>query len=188
MTHPEERREPITNLADVRADHNVVAAFGSIEDARDAITSLEAAGIPADSIALLGAFPPESARPGEEIVEDAAVGTFGKGAAEGAAAGAVGGAAVGALTSLVIPGVGPVLAAGLWALGGAAGGLAVGGTAATGGSPAWRATFDVVDSGNFAVGVHDDDPQVVDEGQEVLTSKEPLSINRFSDAGAPEAT
>lgn len=179
MNTPDDRREPVTTLEEVRADHNVVAAFPDVEAARDAITALETAGLPADSIALLGAFPAESARPGEDVVENDAPGEFAKGAAQGAAVGAAGGAAVGALTALVIPGIGPAVAAGLWALAGAAGGLAVGGTANTGGSPAWRATFDVVAAGNFAVGVHADDPDVVDLGVETLQSRQPLSINRF---------
>ncbi len=147
--------------------------------ARAAITRLDAAGVPADSIALLGAYPAESARPGEAVVAEEAPGEFAKGAAAGALDGATGGAAAGGVAALVIPGVGPVVAAGLWALGGAAGGLALGGTAKTGGSPAWRATFDVVASGNFSVGVHDDDEAVVDLGEETLTEWEPLSINRF---------
>lgn len=179
MQTADDRREPLTTLGEVRSAHNVVAAFPDVEAARDAITHLEAAGVPADSIALLGAFPAETARPGEDVVAEDGVGEFAKGAAQGATAGAIGGAAVGALSALVIPGLGPVVAAGLWALGGAAGGLTVGGTANTGGSPAWRATFDVVDSGNFAVGVHDDDPEVVDLGEEALEARGPLSINRF---------
>ncbi len=182
MPTADDRREPVTILGDVRADHNVVAAFPDVEAARDAITDLETSGVPADSIALLGAFPAETARPGEEVVAEDALGDFAKGAAQGAAAGAAGGAAVGALTALAIPGIGPAVAAGLWALAGATGGLAVGGTANTGGSPAWRASFDVVASGNFAVGVHDDDPEVVDLGEETLQARQPLSINRFPEA------
>ncbi len=182
MQTADDRREPVTTLGEVRAAHNVVAAFPDVDAARDAITRLETAGVPADSIALLGAFPAETARPGEDVVPEDAVGEFAKGAAQGATAGAVGGAAIGALTALAIPGIGPAVAAGLWALAGAAGGLAVGGTANTGGSPAWRATFDVVASGNFAVGVHDDDPDVVDLGEEALRDREPLSVNRFPES------
>lgn len=179
MNRPDERRQPVVTLEDVRAEHNVVAAFGSVDEARDAIMFLEASGIPADSIALLGAYPKETARPGEQVVEDEAVEQFGKGAAEGTAAGAAAGAAVGALTSLVLPGIGPVLAAGLWAIAGGAAGGVIGGTARTGGSPAWRATFDIVGEGNFAVGVHDDESDVVDEAQDILAARDPLSINRF---------
>ncbi len=179
MNHPEDRRRPVTTLEDVRSDHNVVAAFGSVDDARDAIMFLEASGIPADSISLLGAYPRETARPGEDVVDDDAVEQFGRGAAEGTVAGAVAGAAVGALTSLVLPGIGPVLAAGLWAVAGGAAGGVIGGTARTGGSPAWQASFDIVAEGNFAVGVHDDDPEIVDRGQDILAGRDPLSLNRF---------
>lgn len=49
------QREPITTLDEVRAPYNVVAAVKDLRSARRMIEALEAAGVEASHISLLGA-------------------------------------------------------------------------------------------------------------------------------------
>ncbi len=170
-----DRPEPLTSLDEVRADHNIVAAVAGIDRAREAILALERSGVPGEEIALLGAQPepvPDTDEPGPSA-------GMGRSAAEGATAGAVGAGAAGALVGVAVPGIGPAVAAGLWALGGAAAGGVLGGVATAGDSEAWRQTYQVVQSGNFAVGVHTNDTDLADVAEATLTELEPMSINRF---------
>lgn len=178
LPRPDDGTEPQTRLADVRAAHNVVAAFDGLESAREAVLALERAGVAADAVALLGArTDPESNQIDDAPTEaDLPVRIV-----SGAATGAVGAGAIGALTALVIPGIGPVLAAGIWAVAGATAGGVIGGVSGMGGSEAWRQTFTAIESGNVAVGVHSNDPEVVDLGHETLAGLDPLAINRFED-------
>jgi len=176
LPRPGDETEPQTRLADVRAAHNVVAAFAGLEPAREAVLKLERDGVAADAIALLGArTDPES----DEIDDPRAEADLPTRVVTGAATGAAGAGAIGALSALVIPGIGPVVAAGIWAVAGATAGGVIGGVSGMGGSEAWRQTFTAVESGNVAVGVHSNDPEVVDRGYEILADLDPLAINRF---------
>lgn len=176
LPRPGDDTEPQTRLADVRAAHNVVAAFAGLEPAREAVLKLERDGVAADAIALLGArTDPES----DEIDDPQAEADLPTRVVTGAATGAAGAGVIGALSALVIPGIGPVVAAGIWAVAGATAGGVIGGVSGMGGSEAWRQTFTAVESGNVAVGVHSDEPEVVDRGYEVLADLDPLAINRF---------
>ncbi|WP_085033100.1 general stress protein [Ensifer aridi] len=104
----------------------VTGLFDDYDDARAAVTDLEAAGVPSDDISIVAnntgdRYSTESS--------DAA-----EGAGTGAGLGAVGGGVVGLLTGLglmAIPGVGPVVAAGWLAstAAGAAAGAVAGGAA-----------------------------------------------------------
>lgn len=124
----------------------VIALFDDRVGAERAVTELHARGIDAGSVGYINRPRDEGGAvitdPDYEYAEDTTTGTAGEEAAKGAAGGAVGGAAVGAgaglLASagmLLVPGIGPFLAAGTLAgtLGataaGAAGGAAVGGAA-----------------------------------------------------------
>lgn len=178
-----EDEDRITHLDEVRAAHNVVAAFPSLAAARAAIEALEAAGTPADSLALLGARPKDDTdlvdgTPGQTADGEAAD-QVGRSVAAGASAGGAVGGALGALAGLTIPGFGPVVGAGIWAIMGAGAGGVLGGVSGEGGSSAWYHTFEAVQGGNVAVGVHADDDEVVDDAQSVLEGLEPLAINRF---------
>lgn len=159
----------ITVLDDVRRPHNVVAAFSSIEAARDAILALERVGVPPGTISLLGASKQDG------IVENPDVK---KQAAAGALAGAATLGTVGALSALVIPGIGPLIAGGM-ALAGAAGGAVTGGVGKLGDSDAWRQTFATATDGNVAVGVHSVDSDDVTKAFDVLNDMAHLAINRF---------
>ena len=171
MTDRKTAEDFITVLEDVRRPHNVVAAFSSIEAARDAILALERAGIDPATISLLGAAKEDGQVDQPAVKKEAAV---------GAAAGAAGLGAVGALSAIVIPGVGPIIAGGL-ALAGAAGGALTGGIGKLGDSQAWRQTFATATEGNVAVGVHSDASDEVTSAHDVLSGMKTLSINRFDD-------
>jgi hypothetical protein len=176
LPRPDDGTEPQTRLAEVRADHNVVAAFNGLESARAAVLKLERGGVAADAISLLGAREdPES----DKIDDAQAEADLPARVVTGAATGAVGAGTIGALSALVIPGIGPVIAAGIWAVAGATAGGVIGGVSGMGGSEAWRQTFTAVESGNVAVGVHSNDPAVADLGYEVLADLDPLALNRF---------
>jgi hypothetical protein len=163
--------EPITHLEEVRAPHNVVAAVPGLDEARDAILELERAGVPADTVSLLGARPDPDGADATPLGGDVA---------KSAGTGAVAGSVLGAISSVVIPGIGPAVAAGIWAAAGATTGAVVGGIAHLSASDAWRQTLQAVESGNVAVGVHSDARDVVDLAFETLESRtETLSINRF---------
>lgn len=174
-----ERTDPITKLADVRAPHNIVAAADSMGTARVLIEALEGARIDGAKISLLGAQPtddPDRAAPGS-------LDSPGSEISRGAAAGAAAGAGAGALAGLAvgIPGVGTVIAGGLWALFGAAIGGSVGGFGSMGVSKAWKQSFETVRDGNFAVGVHSDDPADIAKAETVMGRLSLLSVNRFDD-------
>jgi hypothetical protein len=173
------RIEPLTRLEDVRAPHNVVAAVGGLSAARDLIRALERGGVDGAHISLLGAQPAADAgevspEASHEPEGDVARGSAG-GAAVGAGMAAVTGAAIG------IPGVGPIIAGGLWAVFGAAVGASVGGVSSLGLSKAWDQTFEAVREGNVAVGVHTDDADEIEEAMVVMEASETLSVNRFDD-------
>ncbi len=171
--------EPITKLEDVRARHNVVAAVADLDQARTLIESLGKHRIEGTNISLLGAYRPA---PGDDV-DPAAEDDPATSAAKGSAAGAVIGAGLGAATAtvLAIPGVGPVIAGGLWAVLGGTAGAIVGAANKIALADAWEHTFEAVRSGNFAVGVHSDDPEDVERAEHVMMNAGPLAINRFVD-------
>ncbi|WP_018236793.1 general stress protein [Ensifer sp. BR816] len=104
----------------------VTGLFDDYADARNAVTDLEAAGVPSDDISIVANnIADRDATDSSDAAE---------GAGTGAGLGAVGGGVVGLLTGLglmAIPGVGPVVAAGWLAstAAGAAAGAVAGGAA-----------------------------------------------------------
>jgi hypothetical protein len=122
----------------------VTGLFGSYSDARDAVTALEAAGIPSSDISLVG----------REVDESTNAGAGAKtGAGVGAALGGAGGLLAG-LGIMAIPGVGPVVAAG-WLVSTLAGAIA--------GAAVGTATGGIIGSLTDA-GVDEDDAHVYAEG------------------------
>ncbi|RVQ63562.1 general stress protein [Sinorhizobium medicae] len=104
----------------------VTGLFDDYEDAREAVTDLETAGVPSDDISIV------ANNTGDRYATDSSNAAEGAGA--GAGLGAAGGGVVGLLTGLglmAIPGVGPVVAAGWLAstAAGAAAGAVAGGAA-----------------------------------------------------------
>ena len=162
----------------------VVGLYDHIEDARDAIDDLLAAGIPRDDISLVardveGEYGTYLEQHGEEDVGEAA------------AAGAVGGAVVGGLVGLLagigtlaIPVVGPVVAAGPLAatlagagLGAAAGGLL--GALVEWGIPEEEAEYyaEGVRRGGTLLAVRVSDARV-DDVVDILNDSGPVDIER----------
>lgn len=113
---------------------SVAGIFGSRESAELAVQQLQAAGMANDRIALLTPDTREADLEANVPVSDTEEAGMGKamGGAVGGALGTAGGAGIGAgLASLIIPGVGPILAAGIigaaiLGVGGAATGAAAG--------------------------------------------------------------
>lgn len=176
------------------ADYNVTACFPDMEAARQAIETLERAGVPGSHISLLGPAAEEAA---DEVTDtsqaDARLGEKAvRATLGGAATGAGVGGAVGFLAGAVafgIPGVGPTVGAGIWAstLGGAAAGGGVGFTAGAMAkmkqSQAWELTLQEVDEGYVVVGAHTDDADEFDDAIAALQRREPRKLHRFDAEG-----
>lgn len=187
-THQRSLEQPPTFAA-----HNVVAVLPGMQEARKAIDALERGGIEAAEISLLGAAAEEAAEHMDTRERDAGVaGRVGTRAAVGAAAGGATGGMAGFLAGLAafgLPGVGPVLGAGVWAatIGGAVAGGSVGGViggySAVDMNDAFELTYESVRAGRVLVGVHSEDPDRVDKGEQILRKLEPLSVERFDASG-----
>lgn len=169
----------MTTLDEVRADHNVVAAFVHLEDARAAIVAVEQTGIDPEMISLLGAWPGADDTP-QIVLRRAAI---------GAGIGALAGGALAAVLTLSFAGID---ASGMawWAAGltGPVAGALLGGIlgtyAGTGSSTAWEDTFSADDTGSVVVGVHSNDLADIDYAELALRGREPRAINRFGRGSA----
>lgn len=176
------------------ARHNLVAAFGTAEDGLEVLRDLGEAGLTADELSLVA--PDLEKRPGAQVPREAAdttstgLGTaLGLGIGTGAVTGGVLGAIVGAGVTL-IPGVG--LAAGAGALyaavaGAAAGHIAGGLLGVEAGArkqmmwaEALHPLVSRVDTeGLVLVGVHSDDKDRIDIGEERLQGFDAIEVHRF---------
>lgn len=163
------------------APHAVLASVADMDQARLLIEDLEEHGIPPGSLALLGAASEaghEAAGGGE--AESSAFDDVTKSALAGGAIGAATGGILGSLVTLAVPGAGILVAGGLGAVfgagvGGAAGGMAV----AKYNSDAWSATYETVQRGEIAVGVHHADRAVIEAAHEVIDRHEPIRVEQF---------
>lgn len=173
----------------LEAPHSVVASTAEMSVARALIEDLEEHGVPPRAIALIGAAPGGSmddTTPGGDA-ETEAIDDLGRSVAVGGAAGAAAGGVLGSAVTLAIPGVGLVVAAGLGAIfgagvGGSAGGMSV----AKYNSPAWTETFETVERGEVAVGVHHADRSVVDAAAEIIERHRLLSVERYDEDDDPQ--
>ena len=121
--------------AETREDRTVVGMFDHVDQAETAINDLKLAGFTPESISVV-----TRSKPATEVVETGETGS--NEAGQGALAGAIGGGTLGAVLgwllaggTALIPGIGPVLAAGpllAAATGGAAPGTTPPGSRATG--------------------------------------------------------
>ncbi|MDX0521897.1 hypothetical protein GOD35_15830 [Sinorhizobium medicae] len=147
----------------------VTGLFDDYEDARDAVSDLETAGVPSDDISIV------ANNTGDKYSTEGSNAAEGAGA--GAGLGAAGGGVVGLLTGLglmAIPGVGPVVAAG-WLASTAAGAAA----GAVAGGAAGGLIGALTDSG-----VDEDDAHVYAEG---VRRGGTLVTARVADDLAPQA-
>ncbi|MFN0092827.1 MAG: hypothetical protein ACKVWR_21540 [Acidimicrobiales bacterium] len=196
-----EDAEVVSRTADLPAfsTYNVVAAFEGLEEGRDALVALERAGIDGSKLAFLAldaaSHPPapeQSAEQPEAGHDDEEMsGQVAKNAFAGMAVGAPVGALALAGAAALIPGVGPILGAGV--LGAAAGGGALG--AWLGGlwggysklpvSSAWEETFTEVRDGRAMVGVHTTDASEAAAAYEVLRDAGAVRLRSFDGEGRP---
>lgn len=170
--------------------YNLIAAFADLPAAQGAIDQLRTEGIAGDDISLLG-------RKGEEVLTDNAADTQHhslpaavKGAVEGVVAGGALGGLAGfliGLAALAIPGVGPVMTAGVWgaaigggAIFGAQGGGFIGAlTAETLSKGRAEEYQQYLTAGNVLVGVHTDDQAELQHAFDVVAREQPLAVDRF---------
>lgn len=170
-------------------EHNVLAALPDPDAARNAIVLLERGGVEGKAISVLARDDDrEAVREGDREL----AGDVGKRVAAGAALGGAGGGLAGLLAgaaAFAIPGVGPVVGLGIWgaAIGGAVAGTAtggvIGGISGLGMGQAWESTYRQVEEGKVVVGVHSDDPALVDRGAELLEESGGELLGRYDAEG-----
>ncbi|MFN2503867.1 MAG: hypothetical protein ABR540_06505 [Acidimicrobiales bacterium] len=174
------------------SDHNVVATFPDLDTAREALTALNRSGIDADDVSLLG-------RQAQDVESDAdtrlrdldSTADLAKQAAAAGGAGSVVGGIVGA-AAFAIPGLGPVIGAGVWAAvaGGAIAGSAVGGMVgainATELGPEWEVSYgEPLRRGHVLVAVHARDDEQAKSAAEVLEKEGADRVDHLDAEGKP---
>ena len=178
--------------------YNVVAAFGSLDQARQALLDLERSGIEAANISVLG----KGAENAEDIsahhtgaADTGIMGDTMKGAAiggaTGIAAGGIAGFLAGAL-AFAIPGVGPAIGTGIWlsTVGGAVLGGGLGGywgiLSNLPANPDADFTYEeAFQSGKVLVAVHSEDPAELEKARGVLKQAGPLRMDAHDAEGRP---
>jgi hypothetical protein len=180
------------------SEHNVMAVFTGMEEARGAIQALEQHGLEARKISLVGPGPEEAKEETDTTDRDSGIaGDVGKRATVGAAAGgAVGGTAgfLAGAAAFSIPGVGPVIGAGIWAaaltgagVGGVIGGVA-GGLSGLDMGEAGELTYESLRARRVVVMVHADEEEEAAAAEKVLAGKGPQEVHRFDARGRPSTT
>lgn len=169
--------------------YNIIAAFADFTAAQRAVEAVKDVGLRADDVSLLG-------KQGETVVSDdtrtqdpSAVSSTLKGTVAGAVGGGVLGGVAGfliGLAALAVPGVGPVITAGVWAaaaggaLFGAQGGGFIGAmTGASMSKARAEAYHTYLTQGRVLVGVHTDDRAQFDRALGVLVELQPVDLDRF---------
>jgi hypothetical protein len=178
--------------------YNLIAAYDDLTDARYAIERLRDGGLRGDAISLLGRAGQELAETDDgktedrKSIKDAVIGTV-TGAVGGGVLGGVAGFLIG-LATLPVPGVGPVITAGVWgatalgAIGGSSAGSLVGVLSGTALSNEQDATYRThLERGHVLVGVSTDDQAEFDRAFGLMAETQPLSIDRYG-AGLPAGT
>jgi hypothetical protein len=174
------------------SEHNVMAVFNNLEEAREAIQALEQHGLEARKVSLVGPGPEEVREETDTAERDSRIaGDVGKRAAVGAAAGgAVGGTAgfLAGAAAFSIPGIGPVIGAGIWAaaltgagVGGVIGGVA-GGLSGLDMGEAGELTYESLKASRVVVAVHAEDEEEAATAEKVLSGN-PQEIQRYDSRG-----
>ncbi len=176
------------------AHFNAIAVFESIDRALLAVQTLGDSGLEAAELSLLG--PEHQMPPGAGTVEEQTADTttgIGKAAAVGVGAGGAAGGILGALVGAAvtaIPGVGLAVGAGAIyaAVAGAATGHIAGGVlgaqAGARRTMTWEQTLHPLvaladEQGYILVGIHSDDEERVELGEQVLRRLEPYDLRRL---------
>ena len=166
------------------AEYNVVATFPDMDKARSAVDALSSAGIGAENMSLLGTAVDEARNDTDTKLRDLEAT---KVIATRAGAGVAAGTAIGALAGLAafaIPGVGPVVGAGVLSAvigGGVAGasvGGMVGGVAGISLEEDWDLTFqESIREGRVLVAVHGAEKAEVEKAAKVLEDEGPDKLD-----------
>jgi hypothetical protein len=174
-------------------DHNVVGTFPDLDRARDVIKQLNDAGIDGDDISMLGRQVDEvSSDPDTRLRDLDSTADLGKKAAAGGVTGSAIGAGIAGAVALLMPGVGPVLAGGIWAAlaggataGGVVGGM-VGAIGATELGPEWEASYgEPLRAGRVVVAVHARDHAEAEQAAKVLEKEGADRVDHLDHEGRP---
>lgn len=173
------------------SNFNAVATFSDALQAREAAAALHNQNFDEQSISFLSRE--AEARVSQEVAREEAEMLPGKvaessalGAAVGGTAGGLAGFFAGAI-AFAIPGVGPAVGAGIWAAtaGGATAGATAGGVMG-GISKMWEERYqDAVTEGAILIGIHHEDPKVVERGAGILQRQGPDRLDYFDAEGQP---
>jgi hypothetical protein len=167
--------------------YNLIAAFVDFPAAQRALEQLKREQINQDDISLLGRHGDEMVTADRNTGDREGIAAAVKGTIAGAVSGGVlaglGGVLAG-LTVLPIPGVGPLISAGIWAAAGvtvgAEGGGFIGAITASELSKDRSAAYDTyLTRGHVVLGVHSDDASEIQHAEEVLLREQPLAVDRF---------
>ncbi len=177
---------------------NLIAAYPDMESAERAIERLKEEGVRGEEVSLLQRRTDRVVETDEGKAEDRSTIMD---AIKGTVTGAIGGGTIGALAGflvglalLPIPGVGPVITAGVWATtglgavsGGSAGSL-VGALTGAALSNEKDETYQThLERGHVLVGVHIVDPVRFQKAFDSLVLSRPLSIDRYGAGAATRA-
>jgi outer membrane lipoprotein SlyB len=160
---------------------SVTATYGSLEEAREAMTALERAGIDSSRVFLEGERPARAAAEHDTSRRDRRVtGQMGSRVLIGGIAGAAAGGLVGWLVgSLVFDGFPAMLAT---VIAGVIAGSVIGGALGGYGTPAmsedWELTHQDEPPGATRVRVTSDDPQELDRVAGLFREKDAISVDR----------
>lgn len=168
-------------------EHNVLALFPGMDEARAAVDALERAGVDATQISLRGGAIREAGRETDTTRRDIAATRFvGSRAFVGAAIGALLGGVLGLVLGAFAFDIGTVafwtaIVGGVLA-GGAIGGM-LGGVSSVGISPGWELTHERKGGEGVVVGVHSSAADLVERAGHVFEEREPFAVGRFDAQG-----
>lgn len=182
----------MANTSRPLAEHNLLATFGELAEARKALQALERAGVEAGDVVLHGAETSPETGAATRAADVAVTKHVGKWALGGFV---VGGLVAAALLVVVVNviGVEPRMAASVGAgiagflLGGAITAFWSGAKEIPVNAEAMEDTFATTTSGTVAVAVHTDDAAKAGKAEDVLRSMGPTSLRRYGQDG-PAAT
>jgi hypothetical protein len=165
-----------------KGSHNVVAIYGSMEAAREAVTRLDRSGIEAGDVSIVAE---EAAEREDTSARDArVVGTMSKRVVRAGAIVAVVGAVVGfALGLWFFKGTGILAATAAGAVAGSLLGGLYGGLTGLSMSDEWELTFDSLREGGVAVAIGSDDRDEVEKAVRTLSETGPRKLERFDSRG-----
>lgn len=165
-----------------RAAYNVVAVYGEMKPAREAVTHLERAGIEAGDISVVA---DEAEEQEDTSLRDArVVGSVSKRVVVVGALAAVAGGLLGWLLGLwLLSGAGIWLAVAAGAVAGSLFGGFLGGMAGLSMADDWELTFESRGKGGVAIAIGSDAREEVEKAAQILTESGALRVEGFDASG-----